>query len=167
MGDAVNVPVLIGLVVAVLAVVFVVAPLIWPAAFGVRAETESVPAAPVGAGDALARLRDDLFTRIVELDFEQATGKLDEEEYQQERAGLKRRALAVLRTLDEQTAPAAAADHALERAVDAARARRAAPATQPVNAKDDIWFGDEVEREVLALRRARQAPAARVGHDSA
>jgi hypothetical protein len=160
-----SVPVLFGLLVAVLAVVFVVAPLIWPAAFGVRDET--APAAPVAAGDALARLRDDLFTRIVELDFEQATGKLDEEEYQQERAGLKRRALAVLRTLDEQAAPVAEADREIERAVDAARARRATPVAQPASAKDDIWFGDEVEREVLALRRARQAPAAQVGHDSA
>jgi hypothetical protein len=162
-----SVPVLIGLVVAVLAVVFVVAPLIWPTTFGVRDEARPASAAPVAAGDALARLRDDLFTRIVELDFEQATGKLDEEEYHQERVALKRRALAVLRTLDEQTAPLAEADHTIERAVDAARARRVPPAAQPASTKDDTWFGDEVEREVLALRRARQAPAARVGHDSA
>ena len=61
-----SVPVLIGLVVAVLAVVFVVAPLIWPTTFGVRMQARPASAAPVAAGDALARLRDDLFTRIVD-----------------------------------------------------------------------------------------------------
>ena len=69
-------------------------------------------------------------------------GGLDEEEeYHQERVALKRRALTVLRTLDEQTTLLAEADHTIERAVDAARARRMPQAAQPASTKDDTWWG--------------------------
>jgi hypothetical protein len=40
-------------------------------------------------------LRDDLLAQIVDLDFDRAVDKTDEEEYREERAALKRRALAV------------------------------------------------------------------------
>jgi hypothetical protein len=155
-----SVPLIVGLVLASAALCFVIAPLVVPHVF-----SDATPAAPEGtdaAGDPLARLRDDLFARIVELDFDHATGKLDEEEYQQERTSLKRRALAVLRTIDDRDT---AAD-AVEEAVRVARARRAATiapvAVVEADAADPalLELDDEVERQVSALRRMRQLPAA-------
>src|SRR5690349_21427459 len=118
-------PLLLGLVLAALALCYVLAPLVIPRAFG--EEAPAATRAAEAAGDPLIGLRDDLFARIVELDFDHATGKTDEEEYQQERAALKRRALAVLRTLDERDT----AGDAIEEAIRIARARRAAIPVEP------------------------------------
>lgn len=147
-------PLLVGLVLAALALCYVLAPLVMPRAFGVEAPV--APGAAEAAGDPLIGLRDDLFARIVELDFDHATGKTDEEEYQQERAALKRRALAVLRTLDDR----APAGDAIEEAVRVARERRAAISVEPDDADPALLeLDDEVERQVSALRRTRQLPA--------
>ncbi len=76
--------------------------------------------------DALRRLRDDLYARIVDLDFDREVGKTDEEGYHRERADLRREALAALRRLDERstaTAITAAEKEAIERAIRAARDR--------------------------------------------
>ena len=101
---------------------YVVAPLIWPRAFGIG--VAQTPAAPVHDEiETLALLRDDLLAQIVDLDFEQAVGKTDEEEYQQERAALKRRALAVIRSLDERT-QSEVIEESIEREISRARARR-------------------------------------------
>lgn len=148
-----SIPLLIGLLLAAAAFCFVLAPIVMPRAFGV----EAAPAteATVATGDPLARLRDDLFAAIVDLDFDHATGKTDEEEYGQERAALKRRALAVLRTIDDRDN---AAD-LVEDAVRAARARRAIPVEPDANDPALLELDDEVERQVTALRRMRQLPA--------
>ena len=148
-----SLPLLIGLALAAAALCYVLAPVVWPRAFGVDTAPASVATDP--ADDPLARLRDDLFASIVELDFDHATGKTDEEEYQQERAALKRRALAVMRTIDDRDN---AAD-VVEEAVRAARARRITPAEPDTNDPALLELGDEVERQVSALRRMRQLPA--------
>lgn len=152
-----SIPLLIGLLLAAAALCYVLAPLVWPRAFVPQAET-----AQSAAGDPLERLRDDLFAQIVALDFEHDTGKTDEEEYAEDRAALKRRALAVLRTIDERAADGAdpAAD-AVEQAVTIARARRTPP--PPLPDDDDsalLELDDEVERQVSALRQSRHIPAA-------
>lgn len=127
-------PVLVGLICATDALLYVLAPLAYPEAFGIGQEAGREEArAGAATGAALARLRDDLFTRIVDLDFDHALGKTDEEEYHQERADLKRQALATMRLLDEWT-------------------EAAAPAV-PGTADEAT---DEVERQVRALRRTRQ-----------
>ena len=156
-------PLFIGLVLAAAAICYVLAPLVWPAAFAGGAG--DTPAAL--PGDPLERLRDELFAQIVALDFEHATGKTDEEEYQQDRAALKRRALAVLRTLDERaTGPADDADDAIETAVRAVRSSRDPLRQMPhLPAPDDedaglLELDDEVERQVSALRQMRHLPAA-------
>ena len=149
----------IGLLLAAAAICFVLAPLVVPRAFETGAE-QSVPEAVC---DPLERLRDDLFAQIVALDFEHATGKTDEEEYQHDRAALKRRALAVLRTLDERaTDTTDAHEAAIEQAITIARARRV-PLTVPDTDDDDpalLELDDEVERQVSALRQMRHIPAA-------
>ncbi|HET8628008.1 MAG TPA: hypothetical protein VFL91_11340 [Thermomicrobiales bacterium] len=112
---------IVGILCIVAALAFVLAPLLWPERFGVRR------AAPAPAGGSLERLRDDLYARIVDLDFDHEVGKTDEEEYRRERADLKRQALAVLRLLDERAAEADGLDEtadAVEREVLAARERR-------------------------------------------
>jgi hypothetical protein len=149
-----TVPLIIGLVLAAAALCYVLAPIVAPRAFGVESATATET--DDAAGDPLARLRDDLFAQIVDLDFDHATGKTDEEEYQQERATLKRRALAVLRTIDDRDN---AAD-AIEEAVRIARARRAAPVEPDTADPALLELDDEVERQVSALRRMRQVPAA-------
>jgi hypothetical protein len=146
-------PLIIGLVLASAALCYVLAPIVLPRSFGV--EAPAAPGEADAAGDPLANLRDDLFARIVELDFDHATGKTDEEEYQQERAALKRRALAVMRTLDDRDT---AAD-AIEEAVRVARARRVVPVEPDAADPALLELDDEVERQVSALRRMRQTPA--------
>ena len=148
-------PALIGLLLAVAAVSYVVAPLIWPRAFGIG--VAKTPIAPVhDEVETLALLRDDLLAQIVALDFEQAVGKTDEEEYQEERAALKRRALAVIRSLDERI-QSEVIEESIEREISRARARRLEVA--PLDADADL--SDEVERQLLALRRSRRAGVAR------
>lgn len=151
-----NIPALIGLLLAVAAVSFVVAPLIWPSAFGAGAASQP-SFQPSDEIETLAILRDDLLAQIVDLDFEQAVGKTDEEEYQEERAALKRRALVVIRSLDERT-QAEVIEESIEREISRARARRVEVA--PLDPGTDL--NDEVERQILALRRSRGAGVARV-----
>src|SRR5437588_7672059 len=110
-----NLALLAGIACMATALAYVLAPLIWPERFGAR------PRATAQAEPSLAALRDDLFAAIVELDFDHAVGKTDEDEYRLERAELKRQALAVLRLLDEQ-AEGTDAD-AVEREIRAARER--------------------------------------------
>ncbi len=145
---------LVGILCAVAALLFVLAPLLWPGAFGVRDA-----GATDAEGESLERLRDDLYARIVELDFDREVGKTDEEEYRQERADLKRQALAVLRLLDERDGRAATAVLAAP-AVSEAIEREVAAA--------DGDLEDEVEREVRALRRARRSDPGgeRVAHSA-
>jgi hypothetical protein len=157
-------PTLIGLLLAFVAVSFVVAPLLWPSAFGIGDAATSGTLSEEDEDAALEALRDDLYAQIVELDFEQAIGKTDEEEYLLERAALKRRALAVLRTLDERAVAAPEGiEDAIEREVLLARARRAEGI--PEAELDETTVPDlnaEVERQILALRRSRRANVARV-----
>ena len=150
-----NGPALIGLLLAVAAVSFVVAPLIWPGAFGVGIAPQR-SAQPSDAVETLAILRDDLLAQIVDLDFERAVGKTDEEEYREERAALKRRALAVIRSLDERM-QAEAIEESIEREISRAHAGRVEVA--PLDSGADL--NDEVERQILALRRSRGAGVAR------
>jgi hypothetical protein len=146
---------LLGLLLAIAAVSFVVAPLLWPRAFGIGVATPAtVP--QLDEVETLTILRDDLLAQIVDLDFEQAVGKTDEEEYQEERAALKRRALAVIRSLDEQL-QSEAIEESIEREVTRARTRRTE--VEPLAEAADL--NDEVERQILALRRARGAGVAR------
>jgi hypothetical protein len=156
-------PTLIGLLLAFVAVSFVVAPLLWPSAFGIGVATVPEVLSDEDEVAVLEGLRDDLYAQIVELDFEQAVGKTDEEEYLQERAALKRRALAVLRTLDERAAAAPEGiEDAIEREVLLARSRRAEGI--PEAELDETTVPDlnaEVERQILALRRSRRANVAR------
>lgn len=127
-----NLALVVGITIAVTALVYVLAPLLWPRTFDVEPATQLEPEDEVAA---LERLRDDFFARIVELDFDHEVGKADEEEYREERAGLKRQALAVLRLLDERPGDAAAStavDDVIERDVRAARQRRAVAAKRAV-----------------------------------
>lgn len=166
---------LAGLIITAVAIGYVIAPLIWPERFGARRGEGAIDRLPGDEARPLEDLRDELYARIVDLDFEHAVGKTDEEEYRQERDALKRRALAVLRSLDErdraissvpraQTAGLDSADDEIEREVRLARARRAAQ--RPAGGVDvavraDDGLEDAIEREVLALRRSRPAPAPR------
>lgn len=149
-------PSLFGLLLAIAAISFVVAPLLWPRAFGIGVPVPSSAVAQLDEVETLALLRDDLLAQIVDLDFEQAVGKTDEEEYQEERAALKRRALAVIRSLDERL-QAEAIEESIEREVTRARTRRTE--AEPLAEASDL--DDEVERQILALRRARGAGVAR------
>lgn len=154
-----SIPVLIGLLIAVAAALYVIAPLIWPRTFGVAA-----PAPPATASDetrSLRALRDEILAAIVDLDFEKAVGKTDEEEYQEERAALKRRALTVIRGLDARGTERAALDETVEREIRDARARRVAASPPTVNEDENPELYDEVERQIRALRRARGADVAR------
>lgn len=139
-----NLPVLVGLLLAMLAIAYVVAPLVFPQ----LAQSAAPPAAD--AVSELALLRDDLLGQIVALDFDHAVGKTDEAEYQEERLTLKRQTLAVLRSLDEQTQPTTL-EATIEREVSRVRAERAAPPPT------DSELNDEIERQVVALRQARGA----------
>ncbi len=145
-----SVPVLIGLLIAIVAATYVVAPLIWPRSFGVD------PPVPPDEARSLSALRDEILAAIVDLDFERAVGKADEEEYQEERAVLKRRALAVIRSLDERL-QSEAIEESIEREITRARTRRTE--AEPLAEASDL--NDEVERQILALRRSRGAGVAR------
>ena len=118
---------LFGILLMVAALLFVLAPLLRPR--GSRLPGALEPA--VEGQPSLERLRDELYGAIVELDFDHAVGKTDDEEYRAERADLKRQALAVLRLLDEQAArervsgAAEDAEEAIEREVRGVRAARA------------------------------------------
>ena len=145
-----SVPVLIGLLIAIVAATYVVAPLIWPRSFGVD------PPVPPDEARSLSALRDEILAAIVDLDFERAVGKADEEEYQEERTVLKRRALAVIRSLDERL-QSEAIEESIEREITRARTRRTE--AEPLAEASDL--NDEVERQILALRRSRGTGVAR------
>ena len=127
---------LLGILLMVAALLFVLAPLLWPRVSRSPGEVEPT----VGGQPSLERLRDELYGAIVELDFDHAVGKTDDEEYRAERTDLKRQALAVLRLLDEQAArsgaagEAEAAEDAIEREVREVRASRASEAPIEVGA---------------------------------
>ena len=148
-------PALIGLLIAVAAICYVVAPLIWPRAFGIGT-TPQPSSQPSDEVETLAFLRDDLLAQIVELDFDRAVGKTDEEEYQDDRAALKRRALAVIRSLDERL-QSEVIEESIERDISRARARRVE--VVPLDPGADL--NDEVERQIRALRQSRGAGVAR------
>lgn len=154
-----SLPVLIGLLIAAVAVLYVIAPLLWPRSFGVG--ERGAPVAAPDEGSTLLALRDQLLASIVDLDFERAVGKTDEEEYQQERGALKRRALAVIRTLDERNADTAALGETVEQEIRRARARRVADAAPAATESESPDLYDEVERQIRALRSARGAKTAR------
>ncbi len=150
-----SVPVLIGLLIAIVAATYVVAPLIWPRSFGVDAPV------PPDEARSLSTLRDEILAAIVDLDFERAVGKADEEEYQEERLALKRRALTVIRALDAREGARTALDETVEREIRDARARRVAASSATVSEDENPELYDEVERQIRALRRARGADVAR------
>lgn len=154
-----SIPVLIGLLIAVAAAIYVIAPLLWPRSFGVEAPIATP--APPDETTTLRALRDEILAAIVDLDFEQAVGKTDEEEYQEERTALKRRALTVIRALDARTIERAALDETVEREIRDARARRVAASPAPIAEDESPELYDEVERQISALRRARGADVAR------
>jgi len=153
-----SVPVLIGLLIAIAAALYVIAPLIWPRTFGMDAP---VPL-PTASDEAhsLRALRDEILAAIVDIDFEHAVGKTDEEDYQEVRAALKRRALTVIRGLDARGTESVVLSETVEREIRDARARRVA--TNPTPSTDDETpeLYDEVERQIRTLRRARGADAA-------
>lgn len=155
-----SVPVLIGLLIAIAAALYVIAPLIWPRTFGVAAPVP--PPTTADEARSLRALRDEILAAIVDIDFEHAVGKTDEEEYQEERAALKRRALTVIRGLDAREGERAALDETVEREIRDARVRRvvANPPIAVTEAETPELY-DEVERQIRALRRARGADIAR------
>ncbi len=103
---------------------------------------------PAGSADQLLGERDRVLTQLRDLDFDQAMGKINQEDYAALRAQLVVAGVAILKQLDalgvsgEQ--PATATDPAL-----AAGAQAVAPAASPA---------DEIEAAV-AQRRARRSPA--------
>ena len=153
---------LLGMIVALLALLYVVAPLLRPAAFTPRdAAAPDGARGPSGESRPLEGLRDELLARIVELDFEREVGKVDEEEWRQERADLKRQVLTTLRLLDERVAAAQSLaappiEDEVEREVRAVRSRRAATIPPVPVATIGAEAEEAVEREILALRRARR-----------
>jgi hypothetical protein len=154
-----SVPVLIGLLIAIAAALYVIAPLLWPRTFGVEVPSP-LPTAPDETRTPHA-LRDEILAAIVDLDFERAVGKTDEEEYREERAALKRRALTVIRAIDAREGERAALDETVEREIRDARAWRVAanPPTVAEDGSPELY--DEVERQIRALRSARGAGVAR------
>jgi hypothetical protein len=165
---------LLGMIVALLALLYVVAPLLRPALFRSRdADASDGAAGGVGESRPLEGLRDELLARIVELDFDREVGKVDEEEWREERADLKRQVLAVLRLLDEravaaaQSLPDPAIEDEIEREVRAARSRREVPPLPAPAILAGTTAEDEVEREIVALRRARRERAAPPAGDRA
>lgn len=112
---------------------------------------------------ALLAERDRLLHAIQELDFDNALGKIPEEDYPQQRAYMLSRAAEVLRALD-------ALDHRepgeqdFEAQVEAAlTARRASPSTEdalPRADEVDVSQNDELEELLARRRRERQGKAA-------
>lgn len=166
---------IVGIACIVVALLFVLAPLARPDRFGLAARPgpEEAP--------SLERLRDEIYAALVELDFDHTVGKTDEEEYQRERADLKRQALAVLRLLDERDA-AREPEREVERLIAAERAARRVPthddraareadepvATVPVpvtcQACDRVLGPDD--RFCAGCGRAREASVAAVAGDA-
>lgn len=109
--------ILLGLLVVLVAVAFVLYPLLRPA-LGRAGPPDEPP-----TEDDLAARRLQLYREIVDLDFDLQVGKLSPTDYQQLRAELLRQAADLLREQDQSEA---ALDQAIEAEVTAIRRARAA-----------------------------------------
>jgi RNA polymerase subunit RPABC4/transcription elongation factor Spt4 len=131
-------------------------------------EQTGVPEQPAGPADHLLASREQVLTQLRDLDFDQATGKINQEDYAAQRAQLVADGVAILKQLDapgiEAGQPATAVDPTpvaapadeIEAAVAQLRARRAsaarpAPTTAAPAPRN---LDDEIEATVAERRAA-------------
>ncbi len=108
--------------------------------------------------DLLQEQRDRVLTTLRDLDFDHASGKMQDEDYTPARAKLVAEGAAVMKRLDElKGAAPAGLEVELEQAIAAHRHARAP--TAPTDGEDDI------ERAVAARRRERTPAAPRIGDE--
>ena len=114
---------LLGLALIIVVAAFVARPLL---------ERPQLSEAAPGPADELLAEREQVLTALRDLDFDHATGKIEADDYQAQRAVLVGRGVEVLRLLDSlgvDTAPAERLDEEIEAAVAARRRKpQAAPA---------------------------------------
>lgn len=129
---------ILGLAVFVVAVAFVVRPLVvGPAASSrdrYRARGHSALARQMDERAELLEKRNAVYTAIRELDFDHETGKVSDEEHARQRAELVREGVAILKGLDRLEAAAPAADP-LEAAIAAVRQGAEAGAADALEAE--------------------------------
>lgn len=115
--------------------------------------------------------RDAVYSQIRELDMDHATGKMNDEDYQQSRADLVAQATTLLKQIDgvlaAPIAPVAPIDSVAEPAADDVEALIAArrKAVKPAPARSD---GDDVEAAIAARRKSQPSfPAAEMDIEAA
>lgn len=122
----------IGIVVALGAVALVLGPIVWP-------EPVRPAAAPEEPEDDPREHRKDLaLAALKEIEFDRATGKLDDADYERMKASYTAEALEAIRAVDAAVAPVPAepalAKRQVPAAVGAGAAEEPAPAADPVEA---------------------------------
>jgi len=120
------------------------------------------PTAPLQNANGQDHLRssllaeqDRLITVLQELEFDNALGKIPEEEYPAQRAFLMQQGAEVLRKLDS-LQPAAAAETAESRLEKAIAARRAGAKERGLSASPRPVDDDDLEKIISARRQAQQ-----------
>lgn len=105
---------------------------------------------------ALMAERDSILDALQELDFDHSLGKVPEEDYPQLRAELLQKGAAILKELDslESASDAEDAEHRLEAAIAARRAKRVETDSESESEEDDL------ESLIAARRRARKEKSA-------
>lgn len=139
--------ILLTLGVAILVGLYLYAPLLERQAHGVTLEEHEL--------SALMAERDRVITSLQELDFDFKLGKIPEEDYPAQRAGLLQKGADVLRQIDSfspKSAPAQDTESRLEKAIAARRADASAKRSQLTD--------DEIESMVVARRKARKDKSA-------
>jgi len=144
----------IGAILIGLAVLIGVAFLISQPLIDGRQQREKTPS----EAELLQEQRDRVLTTLRDLDFDHASGKMQDEDYTPLRAKLVTEGAAVMKRLDElQGAAPAGLETELEQAI-AARRHARAPAALAAGE-------DDIERAVAARRRGRAPAAPRIGDE--
>jgi hypothetical protein len=99
---------------------------------------------------ALMAERDRVINSLQELDFDHSLGKIPDEDYPAQRAGLLKKGAEILRKLDEVTPSPVMKTDGASRIEKAAAARRADASVQTVEVTDD-----DVESLIAARRKSR------------
>ena len=128
---------LIGIVVALGAVALVVGPILWPGPARPAAEPEEPE------DDPREHRKDLALAALKEIEFDRATGKLDDADYERMKAAYTAEALAAIRAVDAAAAPVP---------VEPALAKRQVPAG--VGAGEGAAADDPAEALIAAKRQA-------------
>lgn len=151
--------ILVILAVLIPAALFILRPLFEPQGRQVTQEEHAI--------SQLLAERDRAIIALQELDFDNALGKIPEEDYPATRAWLVQSGIEILRKLDDiQPAPAAAdAEDRLEAAIASRRAARAAALSNGGNSHNPaVSADDSLEVMIAARRRQRNGKAAGFCH---